>query len=310
VRAQIDKDFDNESHRGPRYLDRLGVVVRLQAVETSMEDRRVDLPSPPSLAEGHSVAIRVKRRDTHTERIVLGCRFHELNAVRQQRLEVLPQVIRFDERLSAIQRDLSEVRIALSLCYRRQDHIHILAIETHRQPPADLEVPSGSDWNWVVPPLHESKFPGVEVQRLVLLDHQSKGRSCFLIGGPHALARPPRAASLRTAIRVSDSPWWAETVLVLPARRSRSSSVPATPRPRHALADRASPAVGALLALMTGIGEPGAAPGLGPGCRRDRVGPGDHPLRAGAPAASRVCPASNEESLIEFVRELRRHFRG
>jgi hypothetical protein len=54
-------------------------------------------PSPPSLAEGEPVAVRVKRLDADAERVVLRRGLHEPHAVGLQPLEVLPQVIRLEE---------------------------------------------------------------------------------------------------------------------------------------------------------------------------------------------------------------------
>jgi len=101
---------------------RVGPYVLSQQVRLSWQ------PSPPSLAKGHSVPIRVERRDPHPERVIPRGTLQELNALRLQRLEIRPQVIRLNAQLPP-SNELDPIFAALFVCSWRQDHLKVLPFE-------------------------------------------------------------------------------------------------------------------------------------------------------------------------------------
>src|SRR4029453_3557960 len=76
------------TQRRSRVLRGSGSPVRWSAVATSASLRRTELDP---------VTVRVQRRDTDAERVVLGLRLHELDPPRPEHFELLAQIVRLEE---------------------------------------------------------------------------------------------------------------------------------------------------------------------------------------------------------------------
>jgi hypothetical protein len=163
--AEVVRDAAGAASGGPSSPPRVEVTIVHVTVDARTHSTRCLGLRLARLSQGDSIAIRIERRHAHPKWIILGFLVGELNAARAEHVEVLPQVVGFDDQ-RPWNRDLRR-----SGCFRTSGN---------SGPQEDLLASLDSDREksalraWVVSTLLESECFRVEIKRLVLVGDKQR----------------------------------------------------------------------------------------------------------------------------------------